>query len=116
MYLEGRWESGVCEGYISSGGFGSLTWYACAQGDKQDGRYRVLDVEGAAEIGGGISDDGSDDANHEYGYHKGNVAAANVCNRDDGYRVNPWTGKGYLPVGGTNAKRTFQKRQTKWLT
>jgi len=55
-----------------------LTWYAGAQGDKQDGRYRVLDVEGATEIGGGISDDGGYDANHEYGHHKGHIAAANV--------------------------------------
>lgn len=49
----------------------TITWYAGAKGDEADGRNRVLDVQGTAEIGGRIANDRGNDANNKYRNNEG---------------------------------------------
>ena len=54
------------------------TWHAGAQSHDRDGRHRVAHSDRAAEAGGGIADDGRQQADAQDRHDKAGVAAVNV--------------------------------------
>ena len=57
---------------------GPCTWHAGAQSHDRDGRHRVAHSDRAAEAGGGVADDGRQQADAQDRHDKARVAAVNV--------------------------------------
>ena len=57
----------------------TLTWHGGAECHKNNSRDRVLEANGAAEVGGQVPDDGGEHADDENGDNEAGPAVAVLC-------------------------------------